>query len=150
MAMVAVMLMGSASLMAQNPDKGLSWAVETGIGTEWEIGGRAQYNFNQYVAWDVLNAKYALDYGDGGNFNEVTITTGVRGFSPTFGPGMKAFAALDLGYGAAFKDGWNTNNFALDFTAGVYVIKGLYLGYGLGFLNKGNHKDHLLRIGVNF
>ncbi len=149
--LIAVMLLGATSLFAQNPDKGLSWAVEGGIGSEFEIGGRAQYNFNKYVAWDILNAKYAYDYNKHGDGNELTFTTGVRGFSPTFGPNLKAFAALDLGYGLAFDGNYNDSNFALDFTIGLYVWKGLYAGYGLGLLsNNGNHKDHLVRVGYNF
>lgn len=148
--LIAVMLLGATSLFAQNPDKGLSWAVEGGIGSELEIGGRAQYNFNKYVAWDVLNAKYAYDYGDF-SWNELTLTTGVRGFSPTFGPDLKAFAAIGLGYGLVWKDG-SDSNFALDFTIGMYVWKGLYAGYGLGFMKHDafKHKDHLLRVGYNF
>ena len=151
LSMVVVMLLGVASMQAQNPDKGLSFAVETGIGTEWELGARAQYNFNKYVAIDILNLKYALDYNEHGNWNEFTIQTGVRGFSPTFGPDMKAFAALDLGYGNMWKHG-NTSCFALDFTLGLYLYKGLYAGYGFGTLNHDgfNHHDHLLRIGYNF
>ena len=150
LSMVVVMLLGVASMQAQNPDKGLSFALETGIGSEWELGARAQYNFNKYVAWDVVNLKYALDYNNHGNWNEFTIQTGVRGFSPTFGPDMKAFAALDLGYGNMWKNG-NTSCFALDFTLGLYLYKGLYAGYGFGTLiNDGSHHDHLLRIGYNF
>lgn len=149
LSMVVVMLLGVASMQAQNPDKGLSFAVETGIGSEWELGARAQYNFNKYVAWDVVNLKYAFDYGDP-NWNEFTIQTGVRGFSPTFGPDLKAFAALDLGYGNMWKNG-NTSCFALDFTLGLYFYKGFYAGYGFGTLiNDGHHHDHLLRIGYNF
>lgn len=148
--LIAVMLLGAASMMAQNPDKGYSWAVEGGVGTEVELGGRVQYNFNKYVAWDILNAKYALDYDKYYNTNEITLTTGVRGYSPTFGADMKAFASIDLGYGAKFRDGNNWNAFALDFNAGVYVWKGLYAGYGFSTMaHDGHHCDHLFRIGYN-
>lgn len=149
-AFIAVALFSATSLMAQAPEKGLSWAVETGIGSEWEIGGRAQYNFNKYIAAEGV-AKYAVDYGNGGSVNEITIQVGARGFSPEFGPSLKAFAAFDLGYGAMFKDGYNTNACAIDLTIGMYVWKGLYAGYGFGALCKnGSHKDHLLRVGFNF
>ena len=154
LSMVVVMLLGATSLMAQNPDKGLSFAVETGIGTEWELGARAQYNFNKYVAVEGV-LKYAFDYnkkiwGMKNNWNEMSIQAGVRGFSPTFGPDMKAFAALDMGYGIAWKNA-NSSHFALDFTTGLYVWKGLYVGYGLGALiANGNHTDHVARIGYNF
>ncbi|MBP5380905.1 MAG: hypothetical protein J6Y39_04140 [Bacteroidaceae bacterium] len=164
--MVVVAMVMAVSANAQNPDKGMSWAVEIGAGTELEIGGRLQKNFNKYFAWDVAVLKYAFDYNPSitwydwntgalykisNNWHEVTIQTGVRGFSPKYYKEMKAFAALDMGYGAAFGDGWNSNHFALDFTIGTYVVKGLYVGYGLGVLcANGNHTDHLVRIGYNF
>jgi len=152
--MMVVMLLGATSLMAQNPDEGLSYAVETGIGTEWELGGRAQYNFNKYIAIEGV-AKYAFDYnekiwGMKNNWNEFSLQVGARGFSPTYYKDMKAFAALDMGWGIAWKNG-NSSHFALDFTVGSYVWKGLYVGYGLGAMcGNGNHTDHLLRVGYNF
>lgn len=146
----AMMMLGTASMAAENFTKGLNWAAEAGVGTELELGLRAQYQFNKYLAWDVLHAKYAYDYNEHHDFNELTLTTGLRGFTPTFGPGLKAFAAIDLGYGLMWKDG-NSSNFAMDFTTGLYVWKGLYMGYGLGLLHHdGNHKDHLFRIGYEF
>jgi len=160
--MMAVALVMAVSANAQNPEKGLSWGVETAIGTEWELGARAQYNFNKYVAWDVLNVKYAYDWDSEKiygtkftvNWNEIAITTGVRAFSPTFfNDKMKAFANLDLGYGAMFGGdlNGNTNCFAVDFGVGLYVWKGLYAGYALEVLaHDGSHKDHLFRIGYNF
>jgi len=144
-----VMLLGATSLMAQAPEKGWSFAGELGVGSELELGARAQYNFNKYIALDAPVLKYAYDYGDF-SVNEITIQAGVRGFSPTFGPDMKAFAALDMGYGNMFKDG-NWSAFALDFTVGLYLYKGLYAGYGFGGLfHDGSHKDHLFRVGYNF
>lgn len=149
--MIAVMLLSAISLLAQNPDKGLSWAVEGGIGTELELGGRAQYNFNKYIAIEGV-AKYALDWQGYGTWNEITLQAGARAFSPEFCQKhpMKAFLATDMGYGVAFNDGsWNT--FALDVTVGMYIHKGLYMGYGFGgMFNDGKHKDHCLRIGYNF
>ncbi len=148
LATIAVVMLSATSMMAQNPDKGLSFAVETGIGTEWEIGARGQYNFSKHFAWDVLSLKYARDFDE---FNEITLETGLRAFSPEFGPNLKAFAALDLGYGNAFANGGSSSHFALDFTLGVYVYKGFYVGYGLGYLSGDiGHTDHVLRIGYNF
>ncbi|HBC28283.1 MAG TPA: hypothetical protein DC006_01070 [Prevotellaceae bacterium] len=151
--LVVLALMGTTMAMAQK-EKGLGWAVEGGIGSELELGGRAQYGFNQYLAWDVLNVKYAFDYGKDFNAHEWELTTGLRGFSPSFGPNLKAFAALDLGYGGQkiATDGIDAAHcFALDFTVGLQVYKGLYLGYGFGGLFKnGSHKDHLLRVGYMF
>lgn len=146
---MAVVLLGATSVKAQNPD-GLSWAVEAGVGTEFEVGGRAQYKLHDYVAWDVLNLKYAYDYGKY-SANEISLTTGLRGFSPTFAQDMRLFAGLDVGYGNRFKDGHSVNCFAMDLTLGVYLTKNLYAGYGFGMLaNEGTHKDHLFRIGYNF
>lgn len=151
--LMVVALMGTTMAMAQQ-EKGLGWAVEGGIGSELELGGRAQYGFNKYLAWDVLNVKYAFDYGKDVNAHEWELTTGLRGFSPSFGPNLKAFAALDLGYGGikVAEDHVDAAHcFALDFTVGLQVYKGLYLGYGFGGLFKdGSHKDHLLRVGYMF
>lgn len=148
--LLIVALVSCTAVMAQK-EKGMTWAVEGGIGSELELGGRVQYGFNQYLAWDVLNLKYAFDYGDV-NCHEWEVTTGLRAYSPSFGPKLKAFAALDLGYGGItnkYSDA--AHCFALDFTVGLQVYKGLYLGYGFGGLFKdGNHKDHLLRIGYTF
>ena len=152
MVLAMVALMSTTMAMAQK-DKSFNWAVEGGIGSEIELGGRIQKNFNQYLAWDVVNLKYAFDY-TGANAHEWELTTGLRGFSPSFGPNLKAFAAIDLGYGGlkATESGCDAVHcFALDFTVGLQVYKGLYLGYGFGGLfNDGSHKDHLLRIGWMF
>ncbi|MDO4211351.1 MAG: hypothetical protein Q4D23_06510 [Bacteroidales bacterium] len=147
---LATMALCASSLFAQN-DGGLKMALEAGAGTEVELGARGQYQLNKYLAWDVLGAKYAYDYNKHGDFNEFTLETGLRGFTPTFGPGIKAFAAIDLGYGIMWRDG-NTSCFAMDFTTGIYVTRNIYMGYGLGLLHKdgGNHKDHLFRIGFEF
>lgn len=150
LSLVAFMMLITTTAFAQDKEK-LSWHGEAGIGSEIEIGARVQYNFNQYVSWDMLHAKYAFDYNKGGNFSEISLTTGVRGYSPTFGPEMKAFAAFDLGYGMAFDNYFHSNHFAIDFTIGLQYKKNLYFGYGLGSLrSNGAHKDHLLRIGWNF
>lgn len=141
----------AATVNAQDMKK-VSFAAELGVGTELELGGRVQYNFNKYLAWDVLGAKYAYDWRDKSLNNEITIQTGIRAFSPTFGPDMKAFAAIDMGYGADFEDGYNWNAFALDFTVGLHVYKGLYMGYGFGGMFHDGHipHDHVFRIGYNF
>ncbi|MCF0199547.1 MAG: hypothetical protein HUK02_09530 [Bacteroidaceae bacterium] len=145
--LVAVLLAGAAN--AQAPEKGLSWAVEAGLGSQFEIGGRAQYNFNKYVAWDVLSLKYGHEWDCG--VGDLSLKTGVRGFSPEFGPKLKAFAALDFGYTGIHGGGEWLSCFGMDFTMGLYVWKGLYLGYGLETYHKnGTGKDHFFRIGYNF
>ncbi len=148
--MMAVLLLGASSVMAQKDE--VKVAVEAGVGTELEVGARAEYGLNKYLSWDVLHAKYAWDYNKGKdcNFNEISLTTGVRGFSPSFGPNLKAFAAIDLGYGLTFRH-VTTHNFALDFSIGINLCEKLYVGYGLGYMaNDGKHKDHLFRIGCYF
>lgn len=104
MLLMAVAFLMTTAMNAQNAEKGFSYAAEVGIGSELELGVRAQYNFNKYFALDLPVLKYARDYGSH-PFNEITIQAGVRGFSPTFGPDLKAFAALDMGYGNMFKGG---------------------------------------------
>jgi len=149
-AIIATTLLCATSLMAQEENKGFSFAAEAGIGSEFEIGARAEYGLNKYLSWDALHVKYAYDWNQGGDWNELTLTTGLRGYTPTFGPGVKAFAALDLGYGLTFNGDWSNSNFALDFTIGI-KYKNWYAGYGLGTLhNDGTHKDHLFRLGLNF
>ena len=149
---MAVALVMAVCANAQNPDKGISFAAEMGVGSELELGVRGQYNFNKYIALDLPVVKYAYDWRNTTLNNEITIQVGARAFSPTFGPDLKAFAALDLGYGCAFEDGWNFNAIAMDFTMGLYVWKGLYLGYGFGGLFNDGHAphDHVVRIGYNF
>ena len=146
--MIAVVLLGASSLKAQSL-KDIKWAAEVGVGSELELGVRTQYNFNEYLAWDVLHVKYAYDYNKYDDWSEISFTTGLRGFSPSFGPDVKAFAAVDLGYGGMFSD--YVSCFAMDFTVGLQIKEHLYLGYGLGLMHHdGNHKDHLFRIGWTF
>ena len=129
--MIAVVLLGASSLKAQSL-KSFNWAAEVGVGTELELGVRAQHNFNEYLAWDVLHVKYAYDYNND-NRSEISFTTGLRGFSPSFGPDVKAFAAVDLGYGGMFSE--YVSCFAMDFTIGLQIKEHLYLGYGLGLMH---------------
>lgn len=146
MLLMAVAFLMTTAMNAQNAEKGFSYAAEAGIGSELELGVRAQYNFNKYFALDLPVLKYARDYGSHPH-NEITIQAGVRGFSPTFGPDLKAFAALDMGYGNMFKNG-GSSSFAIDFTMGFYVWEGLYVGYGYGGMR--HHSDHLVRVGYSF
>ena len=147
---MAAMLLATVSLMAQN-EKGWSYAAELGVGSQLEIGGRAQYGLNKWVAIDAPVLKYNFDYG-AYTHPDLKLMAGARGFSPSFGPDMKAFLGIDLGYGGmtAKHADW-TSCFAMDLTVGLYVWKNLYLGYGFGLLsNDGSHKDHVLRVGWNF
>ncbi len=149
--MMAVALIMTTAMSAQDIEKGFSFASEVGIGSELELGVRAQYNFNKYFALDLPVVKYAYDYGDY-SVNEITLQTGVRFFSPTFGPDLKVFTALDMGYGNMFDSYDNVHCFAMDYTIGLYVWKGLYVGYGYGAMIKDGERynDHEVRVGYNF
>lgn len=148
--MVTAMLLSSTAVTAQN-EKGWSHAAEVGVGSQLELGGRAQYGINEWIALDAPVLKYNFDYGDV-NSHELKIMAGARGFSPSFGPKLKAFIAIDMGYGGCTSEGTNwTSAFALDVTTGLYLNKHLYMGYGFGMLSHdGKHKDHVFRLGWAF
>ncbi|MDE7166729.1 MAG: hypothetical protein K2O17_06845 [Bacteroidaceae bacterium] len=151
MFMMAVALIMTTAMNAQDIEKGFSFASEVGIGSELELGVRAQYNFNEYFALDLPVVKYAYDYGVY-PVSEITLQAGVRAFSPTFGRDLKAFTALDMGYGNMFDSYDKVHCFAMDCTIGLYVWKGLYVGYGYGAMIKDGerHDDHEVRVGYNF
>ena len=94
---MAAMLLATVSLMAQN-EKGWSYAAELGVGSQLEIGGRAQNGLNKWVAIDAPVLKYNFDYGDY-NHHELKIMAGARGCSPSFGPDMNAVLGIVLGAG---------------------------------------------------
>lgn len=150
--LAAVLFAGIAN--AQAPEKGLTWAGEVGLGNQISGAVRAQYNFNQYIAWDVATLKYGHDWDY--NFGEWSLKTGLRGYSPAFGPNLKAFAALDMGYVGMHASAGGVSDysscFGLDFTIGVHVWKGLYVGYGLDSYHRDHwsHVDHFARIGWQF
>ena len=149
--LLVAFVLGATTLMAQN-EKGFSFAAEMGVGSQLELGGRAQYGINKWVALDLPVLKYDFDYDKYVNSHELKIMAGARGFSPSFGPNLKAFMTMDLGYGGITNEylDWNSA-FAFDLSFGLYVYKGVYLGYGFGLLaNDWKHKDHTLRIGINF
>lgn len=146
--LVAVLFAGVAN--AQVLEKGTSWDVEAGLGDKVELGVRAKYNFNQYVAWDIATLKYghAWDY----DLGEWSLKTGVRGFAPELWGCIRPFAALDLGYVGQHGGSEYLSYFGLDFTIGTYVWKGLYIGYGLNSYHKSgwNYQNHFARIGWSF
>lgn len=150
--LAAAALLSMSAALAQTNEKGWSYALEGGVGSQLELGGRAQYGQNQYIALDLPVVKYNLDYTDGTS-HELKLMAGVRGYSPEFGPNLKGLLAIDLGYGGttSSQSDW-TSCFAFDLTVGVHINRNLYAGYGFGMLTKdgGKHKDHVLRIGWNF
>lgn len=150
--LIVAALLSTGAALAQTTEKGWSYALEAGVGTQLELGGRAQYGLNKYLAIDAPVVKYNLDYTDGTS-HELKLMAGLRGYSPEFGPNLKGLLALDMGYGGttAKHSDW-TSCFALDLTVGLHINPNLYLGYGFGMLSKsgGKHKDHVLRVGWNF
>ena len=144
------------------------FALEAGIGTEFEVTGRFQFNFGKYFALDVLKLGYARDFNDDiyvpsyygpgyykdNSWNEFTAQVGVRGFTPSFASGMKGYLNFNIGYGAMFEeiDDEGTHCGAVELGLGMYLYKGLYVGYSLQVLahDEHSHKDHLFRIGYEF
>lgn len=159
-------------LNTDNNIKKSTTSVEIGIGSEFEMGVLFKRNFNKYLSWDILHAKYAVDYiqgetndyyygyYDNGNLHELSFTTGIRAYTPRIGKKLKFFTALDLGYGLAIQKKetpWNSDRdnwsqFVMDLTLGAYIGDKFYIGYGYGgnFVDVGSHTDHLLRVGLDF
>ncbi len=149
-AFIATAMLSVGAATAQTTEEGWSYAAEVGIGSQLELGGRAQFGINEYVAIDAPVVKYNFDYGSA-NHHELKLMAGARGYSPEFGPKLKGVFAIDMGYGSIIYSGHWTSCFAMDITAGIQINKNLFVGYGYGMLsNKGSHGDHVVRVGWNF
>lgn len=173
--LIIIVILGASQMMAQDVTDSkpkFTPAAEFGTGNDLEIGFRGQMNLHKFVSWDIVHAKYAADFTHEDEvIHEVTLETGVRGFTPTFGKtNLRVVGALDLGYGGSVRKSpknapynpnthlrpitsdrtnW-TNHMALDVTVGLYVTKSLYIGYGLGLLGGSHHHiDHLARVGFD-
>lgn len=148
-----------------------SFGVDLGVGTEFGLGLRYQYNFNKNFSWDVLGFRYAYDYGEdnyetnGEDYqHEVVLSTGVRAFTNTLQNGKtKFYANFDIGYGWVLVDdyyhGWYGYNdyytegyhhFAIGFGLGAYLNKNVYIGYDLQGYTIEGHCDHTIRLGFQF
>lgn len=161
-----------------------SFLMGIGAGSAFDINFRWNHQFGrfQYLTWDILSfgyqADYTKDYDDIDDWNErysdgvshtFKLTTGLRGFSPSFGNNMRVFAALNVGWGTELRDiQWRSDwryddewepdgnewlqHAAIDFTIGLQFNK-CYIGYGINSLVAGdcpNSIDHVVRLGVRF
>lgn len=170
--LIATLCFSSVSLMAQDAPYPYKW----GAGAEYGYGSalnpytvRGQYYFNKYLTWDFLQYRMGIDFNNAYDSRDYSmtnaLTTGLRVYTPTFGPGMKAFAAAGAGWGHYFT--WDkaehflgkvdhcskTHNFAADFSAGLFVWHGIYLSYSYQLLHnnsRGNYGNHFFNLGVEF
>lgn len=184
-------------------EKHNTFLVDLGVGSSFDVNFRWNHQFGKfkYVTWDILSLGYERDYtkdctkyqgwdrqyvdgdyyytgltDDGSHI--VKLTTGIRCFSPKFA-GMRAFMALNVGYGAEWRkegplvedDDYRkltadeiygddpddyyeqadaAHHVAVDFTIGVQFSK-FYVGYGLNALGKRpSSTNHVVRLGVTF
>lgn len=144
----------------------LGLGMEFGYGSAFDFTIRAQYHFNKYITWDILQLRDAEDFSshiDTHKCSELmSLTTGVHAYSPSFGHGFKGFASAGMGWGyyqtmdkAIFfrptADSYSkTHNFAADFSAGLFVWQGVYVSYGCQLLHNnshGNQVNHFANIG---
>lgn len=167
--LITTLCLCASSAMAQKTE---SYPYKLGLGMAFGYGSaldftiRAQYHFNKHVTWDMLQFKDAEDFNshiDNHNYSEsMSLTTGLRAYTPTFGRGFKAFASAGVGWGryhtmdkAIFfrptADFYNkTHNLAADFSTGLFVWQGVYVSYNCQLLHnngRGNHVNHFANIG---
>lgn len=173
--LMAALCLSTSSLRAQE-DGYMTWPYKWGVGAEFGYGSdshfdiavRGQYYINKYLTWDALQLR-AIDFGkntiDNRDYSERgSLSTGLRAYTPTFGPGLKAFASAGAGWGIYYT--WDkpekiklfqkvprynvTHNLAADFSAGFFW-NCLYVSYGCQLLhnnNRGNDICHFVNIGV--
>lgn len=177
--LIAALSLSTSSLMAQENEY-ITYPFKWGMGMEFGYGSdshfdiavRGQYYINKYLTWDALQLR-AIDFGkntiDNRDYSERgSLTTGLRAYSPTFGPGLKAFASAGAGWGIyytwdkpekKFTPIWKnhyynvTHNLAADFSAGLFVWNFLYVSYGCQLLHnntRGNDVNHFVNVGVEF
>lgn len=173
--LIAALCLSTSSVMAQENEYltyPFKWGggVELGYATAMDVSVRGQYYINKHLTWDVLQLRVARDFNNKldthDNRSSLLLGTGLRVYSPSFGPGLKVFAAASPGWGMFFtydsdiKDELfhkhqnrhynKTHNFAADFSAGIFVWQGLYVSYGCQLLHngsKGNVVNHFANIG---
>lgn len=176
--LMAAFCLSTSSLMAQENEYityPFKWGagVEFGYGSDshFDIAYRGQYYINKYLTWDALQFR-VIGFGkntiDNRDYSERgSLTTGLRAYTPTFGPGLKAFASAGAGWGIYYT--WDkpekiklfqkvprynvTHNLAADFSAGLFVWNCLYVSYGCQLLHnntRGNDVNHFVNVGVEF
>lgn len=173
--LMAALCLSTSSVMAQENEYltyPFKWGagVELGYATAADEVIRGQYYINKYLTWDVLQLRVARDLNNKldthDNRSSLLLGTGLRVYSPSFGPGLKVFAAASPGWGYyytydtgkhaekinkyRYRTYNKTHNFAADFSAGIFVWQGLYVSYGCQLLHngsKGNVVDHFVNVG---
>lgn len=167
--LIAAFSLSTVSLWAQEELQPypLKWGagIDLGYGTALDLTMRGQYYINKHLTWDVLQLRLLRDFSNNIDTKKyltgVSFTTGLRAYTPTFGPNLKAFAAAGVGCGYyhtqnkffAMKSAYifnETYNLAADFSAGLFVWQGIYVSYDCQLLHngsRGNHIDHFVNLG---
>lgn len=164
--LIAALVLSASSLWAQEGRGGYPYkygaGFDFGYGTGLNAGVRGQYYINKNLTWDFLQLRGITDFNNPVDthdyFNALSLTSGLRAYTPEFGPHLKAFAAAGLGWGFSYTSdkgkGWTlynkTHNFAADLSAGLFVWGGLYVGYNCHIIHNGScgtRVDHAATVG---
>lgn len=167
--LIAALALSATSLWAQEGRGGYPYkygaGFDFGYGTGLNAAVRGQYYINKNLTWDFLQYRGFLDFNNTLDshdyFNALSLTSGLRAYTPEFGRHFKAFAAAGVGWGFSYTndkgEGWTlynkTHNFAADLSAGLFVYGGLYVSYGCYILHNGssgNRVDHAVSVGFEF
>ena len=95
------------------------------------VGYRADVYTHDYftLAWDVAHFEWDAPFDSPSNFNELSLKTGARVFSPTFANDkLRAYTNLAMGYTCVLAKGWSgpkikgPEDFATDYEYMVYLM----------------------------
>lgn len=168
--LIAALALSATSLWAQEELQPYPYkwgaGIELGYGTALDVSVRGQYYINKHLTWDAFQVRAIQNFNntvDANKYlNSSAITTGLRAYTPTFGPSLKGFAAAGVGWGyywttnKFFSTVWSdsasktTHNLAADFSAGIFIGKGFYLSYACQLLHngsRGNLVNHFVNLG---
>lgn len=168
--LLAALCLSATAVMAQvkNPFEKYDLGIELGYGydSSFNVAIRGQWHFNKYLTWDMLQIRRASDFNntyDSHKWSDTyAITTGLRVYTPTFGPDMKLFASAATGWGYYYTcdkpEKWykeskkynKTHNLDADFSGGLFW-KCLYISYSYQLLHnnsRGNYGNHFINIGI--
>ncbi|MBP3688954.1 MAG: hypothetical protein J6I54_03110 [Bacteroidaceae bacterium] len=131
--------------------------IADGMGAGYQL----RVNFNQYVAWNIVDfsgmANFGFDYG------QLNLRTGVRANTPAY-KRIRGYADLNIGYGICFasvpgfsyygysQDGGTnvSHDFTLGFGVGVQVHKNIAIGYHLNYYAVASATTHWAKISFIF
>lgn len=166
--LIAALVLSASSLWAQEGRGGYPYkcgmGADFGYGTALNVGVRGQYYINKNLTWDFLQYRAIGDFNNTLDshdyFNALSLTSGLRAYTPEFGRHFKAFAAAGMGWGFSYTNDkgestWynKTHNFATDLSAGLFVWGGLYVGYNCQIIHNGScgtRVDHAATVGFEF